>query len=130
GLLCLLAWLSARATVYTVTSRRVVLRFGVALPLAVNVPYRIVRSAGLRIDSGGTGDIALSLTGDEKIAYLALWPHARPWRLRHPEPMLRAVPAATEVAQILSSALYAQADRPAARKPETRVAAEIAAAAA
>jgi hypothetical protein len=56
-------------------------------------------------DTGnGTGDITLALAGDDKIGFAHLWPHARPWRLAHPEPMLRCVPHAKEVGQILSRA--------------------------
>lgn len=102
-----LAFLSARATVYTITTRRVVMRFGVALPLTVNVPYRIVVSAGLQVHRDGTGDIPLAVAGQDRIAYLALWPHARPWRVARPEPMLRAVPEAARVADILAQALHA-----------------------
>ena len=42
---------------------------------------------------------------DQKIAYLNLWPHARPFRMANPEPALRCVPRAIEVAEILSRAL-------------------------
>ena len=111
GLLGLYAFLAAGATVYTITDRRVVMRFGVALPLTVNIPFKIVGSAGLKLDRDGTGDIPLALTGRGKIAYLALWPHARPWRVSRPEPMLRAVPDAARVGRLLAGALAAAAGR-------------------
>lgn len=111
ALLGLYAWLVGRTTIYTITNRRVVMSFGVALPMTVNVPFRIVASAGLRTDPDGAGDIPLALNGREKLAYLALWPHARPWRVSRPEPMLRAVPEAAKVAGILSGALAAAAGR-------------------
>ena len=38
GLVSLLAWLSARATVFTLTDRRIVMCYGVALPALINVP--------------------------------------------------------------------------------------------
>jgi len=114
-----LAWLSAKATVYTVTTRRIVMRFGVALPLTVNIPYRIVTGAGLRLAPDGTGDIPVSLSGDDRIAYLALWPHARPWRIARPEPMLRAVPDARAVAAILADALQDAACAPPPRDART-----------
>ena len=38
------------------------------------------------------------------LGYALLWPHARPWRLSQPEPMLRAVPEAQDVAAILAEA--------------------------
>lgn len=105
ALLCLLAWLQARSTVYTVTNKRVVVRGGAALTLAINIPYARVVSAGLKENRDGTGDIPLKLSENDRVAYFHLWPHARPWRFKHPEPMLRAIPDATEVAQILSQAL-------------------------
>ena len=43
GMLTLLAWLSARATVYSVTSHRVIIKGGVALPVTVNLPFAIAK---------------------------------------------------------------------------------------
>jgi hypothetical protein len=105
GLLALLAWLSARSTRYIITTRRIVMQFGVALPMTLNVPYSVVGSAALKCYSDGTGDIPLATTGGDRIAYLLLWPHARPWRTAHAEPMLRSVADAKRVAEILSRAL-------------------------
>ena len=42
GSLGLYAWLTARSSVYTITNRRVVLRFGVALPMTMNVPFAVI----------------------------------------------------------------------------------------
>lgn len=112
GVLLGLAWLNARATVYTITDRRVVLRFGVALPMAVNLPFSSVQSADLRRFADGTGDIPLEVTGAERIGYVMMWPHARPWRFgRGVAPMLRAVPDARGVAATLAGALAASAGR-------------------
>lgn len=107
GLLWIFAALVRRTTVYTVTTRRVVMRIGVALPMTLNIPFAIVQSAGLRLDADGTGDIPLTLGGSGRIAFIHLWPHARPWKLGRPEPMLRSVPDARQVAAILSRALGA-----------------------
>jgi hypothetical protein len=107
GMLALLAWLSAKATVYTLTSKRLVMRFGVALPLTVNIPYRIVGAADVAPNADGSGDIALALTGEGRLAYLALWPHVRPWRVSNPQPMLRAIPNVADVAEILADAVQA-----------------------
>ncbi len=109
GLLALLAWLSARTTIYAVTNRRVFLRVGIALPIFVNLPFTGIDAAALRLDADGSGDIPLKLKGGVRLAYLHLWPHARAWRLRHPEPTLRSVPDAAGVAQTLSRALAAAA---------------------
>ncbi|MGA2127333.1 MAG: photosynthetic complex putative assembly protein PuhB, partial [Xanthobacteraceae bacterium] len=41
GVLVALAWQTGRTTVYTITNRRVAMRFGIALPMTVNIPFRI-----------------------------------------------------------------------------------------
>lgn len=105
ALLLLVAWLASRTTVYTITNRRVVLRAGIALPIAINIPFALIGRAGLRIHGDGTGDIPLGLMGSERVGYITLWPHVRPWRLKAPEPMLRAVPGAVRVAELLADAL-------------------------
>jgi hypothetical protein len=104
GLMTLMGWLSARAAVYTITDKRVVMRIGIVLTLTFNVPFKCMAGAGLRLDEGGTGDLPLTLAGQDRIAWLHLWPHARPWRLARPEPMLRSVPQAAEVARVLTQA--------------------------
>ncbi len=109
ALLVLFAWLIGRTTVYTITSQRIVIHFGVALPMSVNVPFAIVGSAALKIYADGTGDIPLVLSGEKKMPYVLLWPHARPWRLSQVEPMLRTVPDARRVAEVLKAALAAAA---------------------
>ena len=102
GSVALLAWLTARTAVYTLTDKRVVMRIGIVLTLTFNLPLRTIESAALRRTTDGHGDVVLTLRGPDRIAYLHLWPHARPWRLGRPEPMLRAVPDAERVARELS----------------------------
>jgi hypothetical protein len=99
------AALVARTSVYTITNRRVVMRIGVALPITLNLPFASVVGAGLRLDRDGAGDIPLKMGGTGRIAFLHLWPHARPWRVSPAEPMLRGVPDAAQVAAILARAL-------------------------
>ncbi len=91
SILSLMAWLTARTALYTLTNKRVVMRIGVVLTLTFNLPLRMLSGASLKIHQDGTGDIALRLAGDDHIAWLNLWPHARPWVLRHPEPSLRCI---------------------------------------
>jgi Bacterial PH domain len=110
GVLCilaLLAWVYSRTTVYSITNRRVVMHIGVALPVALNLPYGQIGAAATRIYPNGTADIALTLLGDDRIAYLHLWPHARPWQLRQPQPMLRCIADGERVAALLSRELKA-----------------------
>lgn len=91
----------ARTSSYAITDRRVVMRVGVMVPLVLNIPFRQIESAGLRLNPDGTGDIALKLTGHDRLGYLHLWPHARAWRLADPEPALRSVSMPQEVADLL-----------------------------
>ncbi len=113
GLLAALAWLSARTAVYTITSRRVILRIGIVLSVTYNLPHRQIHGASLHADRAGRGDIALQLAPGTRIAYLHLWPHARPWQLRRPQPALRCVPEAARVGALLAQAIAAvPAERP------------------
>lgn len=104
GVLVLLAWATSRATVYTLTNRRVVLRIGIALPKCINLPLKLIGAADLRPLADGHGDIALAMTAPQRLGYALLWPHARPWRLREPQPMLRALPDAESVARAIARA--------------------------
>jgi len=112
GLLAGIAWASARSTIYTVTSRRVVMRFGVALPMTLNLPFTALQSVSLKAGADGSGDIALDIAGRDRVSYIVLWPHARPWKVARPQPSLRAVPHAARAARILGRALAAAAGGP------------------
>ena len=103
ALLMLLSWAIARTSVYTLTNKRVVLRIGVALNACFNVPLKQINNAEFRPLDNGHGDIALSIASG-RIGYALLWPHARPWKLKDPQPMLRALPDAQEVAEMLVKA--------------------------
>ena len=107
GLIYGFAALVARSTVYTITNRRVVLRVGVALSKCINLPLVKLGGADLRTLGAGYGDIALSIDGPSMLGYAILWPHARPFRLAKPQPMLRALPNAAEAAAILAKATAA-----------------------
>lgn len=102
-----LAWLMKKETIYTITSRRIVMRYGVALRKTVNIPFTIIGAASLKSHGRKAGDIALQLTGPDRIAYLQLWPHVRPFRYGRAEPALRAIPDAAQVAALLAGAVKA-----------------------
>lgn len=104
SLLALTAWLSATTTMYTITNRRVVMRIGIVLTLTFNLPHRWIKTAQLRELGDGLGEIALELKGDDRIAYLHLWPHARAWFIRQPQPALRCIANAREVGTLLYDA--------------------------
>jgi hypothetical protein len=120
GILGVLARLTARTTVYTLTDQRVVMRIGIVLTVTYNLPLRQIDGAHF-VDLGqGRGEIALQLREGVRIAYLHLWPHARPWRLTAPQPMLRCLSDARSVSQKLSQAwslANAQPARPIADTP-------------
>lgn len=103
-----LAWLFARATCYTITSKRLLLQFGVALPMTMNIPLSKIAGAAVKVYGDGSGDIPLALADKERVSHLLLWPHVRPWKIIVSEPMLRAVPDAAAVAAKLKEALTGQ----------------------
>ncbi len=107
GILSLMAWLTARTALYTLTNKRVVMRIGVVLTLTFNLPLRMLAAASLKTNPDGTGDIALKLAGNDHIAWLNLWPHARPWALRHPEPSLRCIANVGDVGERIVQAWQA-----------------------
>lgn len=111
GLLAGIAWLAARATVYSITSERVVVRFGIALPMTVNLPFRSIESAALRLHPDGSGDLPLVLTADQKVSFLLMWPHVRPWQFKRVEPMIRCVADGAAVARILAASMRASLER-------------------
>lgn len=95
------AWMAARTTLYTLTDRRVVMRIGIVLTITLNLPYRRLSGASVRRDRSGSGDIALELAGNDRMGWLHLWPHARPWQLRRPQPSLRCLADVDAVSALL-----------------------------
>jgi hypothetical protein len=114
AILGFLAWLSARNTLYVVTQRRIVIKTGIALPLFINVPFKQIGSANVRVHADGTGDVPVGLTHGQRIPYLALWPSARPMRFTKSEPTLRCIPEARIVAETLGRALHEASGQPVA----------------
>jgi hypothetical protein len=100
-----LAVLYSRTTRYSVTSRRVLLQFGAVLPMTLNIPLRQIASAAVKQYADGSGELPLTVVSEQRLAFLLLWPHVRPWRLTQVEPMLRCVHDARKVADLLAKAL-------------------------
>ena len=100
-----LAFLYSRTTRYSVTNRRVLLQFGAVLPMTLNIPFRQIANAAVKEHADGSGDIPLAVSSEQRLAFLLLWPHVRPWRLTKVEPMLRCVPNVREAAGLLATAL-------------------------
>ncbi|MCE2900607.1 MAG: photosynthetic complex putative assembly protein PuhB [Gemmatimonas sp.] len=97
-------------TWYAITTQRVVLRIGMVFPMSINIPFRLIESAGLRTFRDGSGQVLLSLSKGNRIAYIALWPHCRVFRFTQPEPVLRGLDEPRRVAEILSKAVADAAD--------------------
>lgn len=107
GILAGLAFLTSRSTDYVVTSKRVILNYGLALPATLSLPYSKIGRAAVSINKDHTGDVALLLKAGNHMPYLKLWPLARAWHVTHPQPMLRCVPRAAFVGGLLTRALQA-----------------------
>ena len=108
GILLVMAYASARTTHYSLTSKRVLMKVGMALPVIINVPYRQVEGVSFAATGKGSGTIVFKTGGDTRLAYLLLWPHARPWHLAKPQPALRDIPDVENVASRLAFALGGQ----------------------
>lgn len=105
GLLFGLASLMARSTLYTITSHRVVMRYGVAIRKYINLPFAKITSAAMKPHGKRAGDIAFKLADGAKLGWLHLWPHVRPFRLWGQQPILRAIPEPQTVAARLLEAI-------------------------
>jgi hypothetical protein len=100
-----LAKLYANTTIYTITNHRLVLRFGVALPMMINIPWHRVTAADLQLGGHNTGSIALTVAPGQKLSYWLLWPYAKPWRFSPVQPMLRCISDPADVAEKLRLAV-------------------------
>lgn len=92
--LVLLAWLArsyAASVMYTLTSERLVIRSGVALPMMVNIPIEQITAADMRVYRDGTGDIVLTPIADRKLHWVLLWPNVSAWYSRPIRPLLRGL---------------------------------------
>lgn len=113
ALLMIVGFVQARATVYTVTTRRVAMRIGAALTVTLNIPFSRIASADLDLRRRGTGSIVLDLEeGQVRLSYFVCWPHVRPWVMRRPCPALRCIPDAERVAALLAEAAETEISRP------------------
>jgi hypothetical protein len=106
-ILLLIGYAMARSTVYTITDRRVAMRIGVALTVTLNIPYRWIGAADLRLRPDGSGDIVLTTLGETRFAWMVLWPHAAPWSFARTRPSLRCLRDAKAVADLLGEAARA-----------------------
>ncbi|MDF2231506.1 photosynthetic complex putative assembly protein PuhB [Albimonas sp. CAU 1670] len=122
-----IAWVLAKATVYTITTRRVAMRIGAALTVTLNLPYRWIGAVDLKRGPLGTGDLSLALTGSDRISYFVCWPHVRPWHMRRTQPTLRCIPQPETVARLLAEAAEARLEEQAFEAAGARAPAALAA---
>jgi hypothetical protein len=104
AILSVLAYFSAHMTIYTITSERVLLRHGIAVPLTLNIPFSLLDAADLRLRRDGTGDVSLRVDPRQRIAYLVNWPHLRSGFITRPQPSFRSLPDAETAARVLGEA--------------------------
>ena len=122
AILALVALMQAKATVYTITNKRVAMRIGAALTMTLNLPFKKIANADLGLRPNGTGTIALELMEDDgaRLSYILTWPHVRPWRIKHTQPALRCIPNARKVAAILSEAAETAISQPVVERASAR----------
>ena len=108
-----IAHLNWRSIHYTITTDRVVLRYGVALAGTLSIPHRAIGEVSVALHKDHAGDIPLRLRPGHSVSLLKTWPLVRPWRLQRAEPMLRGVPQAGPVATILARTVAQVNNRPA-----------------
>ena len=109
SMLCLaivtgIARLAAKSTIYTVTTRRLVIRQGIALSSTINLPFKAIESAQILMRNDGTGDISLTVDREQRVSYLWLWPHVRLGYITRPQPCLRSLPNPAYAGEILGRA--------------------------
>ncbi|MBS1302288.1 photosynthetic complex putative assembly protein PuhB [Loktanella sp. SALINAS62] len=107
-----LAWIQSRATVYTLTNKRVAMRIGAALTMTLNLPYVEIESADLDLRPAGSGTLAFQLPADTRLSYLMSWPHIRPGRINRTQPALRCIADAAKVADIFTDAARTRISQP------------------
>lgn len=113
-LLVLVSLIQAKATVYTITNKRVAMRIGAALTMTLNLPFKQLHNATLGLRKSGHGSIALEMNpeGGMGFSYILTWPHVLPWKLKEPQPSLRCIPDAKAVAALLAEAAQTAVSKP------------------
>lgn len=105
AILAIIAWGMASRCMITITSKRIVVRHGVAIRKYINIPFGQIAEIGLRVHQSGKGDIALTTDGTVPLPYLHLWPFVRPTHFRKTAPVLRGLTEVQTVADTLVRAM-------------------------
>ena len=111
ALLMVSAYAQAKAALYTITNKRVVMRIGAALNITMNLPFVQIANADLKTFRDGTGTIVFEKMGNARISYLICWPHVRPWHF-NTRPALRAIRDPEDVARVISEHETARVNEP------------------
>lgn len=107
-ILLAIAYASAKTSRYTLTSKRALMKVGIALPVIINLPFRQVDGVSFAATGQGCGTIVFKTGGETRLAYLLLWPHARPWAYTKPQPAFRDIADVEAVASRLAFLLGGQ----------------------
>lgn len=105
GVLFLLAWGYARSTHYTLTTARLAIRSGLAVPVTTTIAFDLISGASVKRYGDGMVDLCFLVGGDERPSWAMLWPSVRPWHWRHPEPSFRCLAKGEAVVQRVQQAL-------------------------
>ena len=91
-------------TIYVITSKRVIIRSGLALIFMINVPFDKIASIDKNLYKDGCGNISFKLINNKRVPFFASWPSVRPWYFNNPEPTFRCISDVEIVALKLSEA--------------------------
>jgi hypothetical protein len=91
-------------TVYVITSKRIIIRSGMALIFMLNVPFDKIANIDKQIFKDGCGNISFKLINNKRVPFFASWPSVRPWYFNNPEPTFRCISNVDVVALKLSDA--------------------------
>ena len=101
----LFAWRLAKTSSYVITDRRVYFNIGIVLRADANVPYSHVEGMDLLRRSDGSADLMVTLSDEQEIPWLLLFPHMT-WRgSRRGRPTFRALRNPDVAAEAVVSAL-------------------------
>jgi Bacterial PH domain len=107
GILTVVARLIAKTTIYSLTSKRIVMRYGIAFPITLNIPFNEIAAIDCKAYPNDSSDIALSTSGPLRMSYLNLWPHARSWEVDPAQPALRMLADGQSIARMVAEAMIA-----------------------
>jgi hypothetical protein len=115
AILLIVGVVQAKSTVYTLTNRRVAMRIGAALTMTLNLPFRKIVNANLALRKDGTGTIALEMSreaGELRLSYVDDLAACAAVADEAPEPALRCIPDAAEVARLFADAAETAVSEP------------------